>query len=240
MAAVAPITPDLRITKAEEAAYYRAARAWEDDHVARAHRSERVAWWVAGASTVLTGLLGVALTTLIPLKTVEPYVVRVDSSTGIVDSVVRLRDVELGKDEVMNKYFLRRFVTLWKSYTRQQLQPNYDELFLFTATKARAALKQAFHMSSSASPYAQYGELGTATVKIKSVSFIRPTIAQIRYYIVAKRQGVESTVHEVATLEFQYIAAPASEETRGVNPLGFQVTSWRFDPEAFETPATDK
>ena len=221
------------MTREEEAAYYQQARHWDEDRVARAARSEKVAWWVAGLGCVVAGMVSVALAGLIPLKAVEVAIVRVDSSTGIVDNVVRLRDAEIGKDEVMNKFFIRRYLTLRKSYTRQQLQPNYDELFLFTDPKARVALRNEFHMSSPLSPFAKYGELGVAEVKIKTVAFIRPNIAQVRYYITERQQGVEKTVHEVATLEFQYVAAPASEEARATNPLGFLITSWRFDPEAY-------
>lgn len=235
----APRVRDLRVTKAEEQAYYAQARSWDDERTARAARSENVAWWIAGVSALLLALLATAVAALLPLKTVETRVVRVDSSTGIVDQVVRLREAELGKDEVMNKYFLRRYVTLRKSYTRQQLQPNYDELYLFTAPKYRIALKTEFHMTSPVSPYAKYGELGTAEVKIKNVSFVRPNIAQVRYFVVERRQGVETTVHEVATLEFTYVAAPAIEDSRAINPLGFLVTSWRFDPEAYESPTAE-
>ena len=236
----APVTRDLKITKAEEQAYYKQAASWDDDRVLRSDRDAKVGWWCAGVVTLLAALEAVALAGLMPLKTAEMGLVRVDSSTGIVDQVVRLRDAELGKDEVMNKYFLRKYVTLRKTYTRQQLQPNYDELFLFTAPKTRPSLKQEFHMTSPTSPYAKYGELGTAEVKIKNVSFIRPNIAQVRYYVVERRQGVETNVHEVATLEFQYVAAPASEDARAVNPLGFLVTSWRFDPESFAATTADE
>jgi len=42
---------------------------------------------VAGAGWVCTVTLGAALALMMPLKTVQPYVIRVDQSTGIVDIV---------------------------------------------------------------------------------------------------------------------------------------------------------
>jgi type IV secretion system protein VirB8 len=228
---------DLRVTKAEERAYYQAAQAWDDDRVSRTRRSERTAWIVAGASAALVAVLGLALALLMPLKRVETQLVRVDASTGIVDNVVRLRDAELAADEVMNKYFLRKYVVLRKSYTRQQLQANYDQLVLFTDAKLRPLLRQEFHMSAPTSPFARYGELGTAEVRVKNVSFIAPNIAQVRYFVTERKANVETQVHEIATLEFRYVAAPASEESRAVNPLGFQVQSFRADPEAFAQAA---
>ena len=129
---------DLRVTKQEETAYYANARAWDEDRVANAMKSRRAAWWVAGLACAVVALQAVAIAGLTPLKRVVPYLVRVDSSTGIVDNVVRVADVQLGKDEVMNRYFLRRYVFLRASYTRGTLQSNYDELVLLSAPKVRS------------------------------------------------------------------------------------------------------
>ena len=35
----------------------------------------------------------------------------------------------------------------------------------------------------------------------------------------------------IATVGFEYVNAPQKEEDRSVNPLGFQITSYRVDPE---------
>jgi type IV secretion system protein VirB8 len=223
----------LTVNKSEEADYYKAAASWDDDRVLEAVKSRKVAWVVAGSACSLAGILALALTLLVPLKRVETQLVRVDSSTGIVDNVIRLKDAELGKDELMSRYFLRKYVVLRKSYTRQQLQLSYDQLTLLTDPKLRVQLKQEFQMTSPTSPFTRYGELGVADVKIKSVAFLQSNIAQVRYYIVERKSGAETQVHEVATIEFRYVAAPASEATRQVNPLGFLVTSWRADPEAY-------
>lgn len=223
---------DLRVTKQEEEAYYKSARAWDDDRVANATKSSRVAWWVAGLACGVSALLAIAVASLSPLKRVEPYLVRVDSATGIVDNVVRVADTQLGKDEVMNRYFLRRYVTLRQSYMRQELQGNYEQLFLLSAPKERASLKQEWQLGSPTSPFAIYGENGKAVVKITSVSFIRDDIAQVRYYVTETKSGLEDVRHKIATIEFRYVSAPASEEARGVNPLGFQCVSWRADEEA--------
>lgn len=223
---------DLRVTKQEEAAYFKAARSWDDDRVHAALRSRRVAWWVAGLTMTFAALMAIALAGITPLKRVETRLVRVDASTGIVDNVVQLREAGLGQDELMNKFFLRRYVALRESYTRSQLQSNYDDLYLFTSPKLRAALRNEWQMQSPTSPYARFGELGTAQLKVKHVALIAPNIGQVRYYVVERRQGVETLRHMVATIEFLYVAAPASEDARAVNPLGFLVTNWRSDPEA--------
>jgi len=222
---------DLRVTKEEEEAYFRAARSWDDDRVASAMKSRRAAWVVAGGACTVAALLALAVAAMTPLRRVEPYLVRVDSATGIVDNVIRVRDAKLGQDEVMNRYFLRKYVMLRQSYTRQQVQTNFDQLVLLSAPKERIKLKSEWQLSSPTSPYARYGELGTAEVKITNVTFLAPNIGQIRSVITERKNGIETKRHMISTIEFEYTAAPASEAARAVNPLGFQETSWRSDEE---------
>ncbi len=68
-------------------AYLREEASWEEDRVRRMRASERRAWGAAGIATLLAGLALAAVVLLTPLKTVQPFVVRVDNSTGVVDVV---------------------------------------------------------------------------------------------------------------------------------------------------------
>jgi type IV secretion system protein VirB8 len=222
----------MKVTKKEEADYFKQASDWDKDRIERAEGKTRMA--IIGFAVVasLAVIEGVALAGLIPLKEKEPFLVRVDSSTGIVDQVVRLKDAKVTYDEVMTKFFLRRVVTLRETYTRSQLQTNYDQSMLFTAPSARPQLKAAYSFDNPNGPYKRYGETGIGTVQIVNVSFVSKNVAQVRYVRTDRKSGAESTTRWVATVEFRYVAAPAGEDARGVNPLGFQVTNYRNDPEA--------
>ena len=69
------------------AAYLEEARGWDLDRGRAAERSARRAWWVAGLAGLVAFAAVVAVAGLTPFKTVEPFVVRVDNTTGIVDVV---------------------------------------------------------------------------------------------------------------------------------------------------------
>jgi type IV secretion system protein VirB8 len=224
---------DLRVTKKDEEAYFKEAASWDRDMVTELRNSRRWAWRAFSAVCAVAVLEAAGLAGLVPLKSVEPFVVRVDNSTGIVDQVVRLRDAKETYDEVMTKYFLRQVVTLRETYTRSQLQRNYDNSVLFTAPSARPQLKADFSFDNPNGPYKRYGELGTGEIKILNTSFIGKNVAQVRYLRVDRKSGAETQSRWVATVEFRYVSQPASEDARGVNPIGFQVTNYRNDPEAF-------
>jgi type IV secretion system protein VirB8 len=76
-----------------------------------------------------------------------------------------------------------------------------------------------------------YGPTGEAQVEIRAVSFVSPQVATIRFHR-AVRQGATVTESDwIATVAFRYTKAPMAEADRLRNPLGFQVTSYRADPE---------
>lgn len=228
----ATTTNELKVSRKDEAEYFKEAASWDDDRTVRNAKASRTGWLVAGAEFVVILLLCLALVLMLPLKTNEIRLVRVDSSTGIVDQVVKLADARETYDEAMTKFFLRRVVALRETYTRAQLQNNYDQSVLFTAPAARPQLKGDFSFDNPNSPYKRYGELGTASVQIVTISFVAKNVAQVRYVRTDRKSGSEVQTHWIATVEFRYVAQPASEEARGINPLGFQVTNYRNDPEA--------
>ena len=73
--------------------YFENARRWEQDLLLSAHRSPRIAWVIAAGACALAVASVGAVAALAPLKTVEPFVIRVDNATGIVgDRVGAQRD----------------------------------------------------------------------------------------------------------------------------------------------------
>jgi type IV secretion system protein VirB8 len=67
--------------------YLQEAQSWEIDRARRAARSSKLAWTVAAIACVIALLAVAAVAGLTPLKQPVPVVIRVDSSSGIVDVV---------------------------------------------------------------------------------------------------------------------------------------------------------
>ncbi len=72
--------------------YFAEAKRWDQDRLASALRSRRLAWSVAATAGALAMAGVVAVVGLTPLKTVEPFVIRVDQATGAVDLARGLTD----------------------------------------------------------------------------------------------------------------------------------------------------
>src|SRR3546814_91542 len=66
--------------------YFRDARSWDQDRIRNALRSTRIAWSIAAIASLLAAASIFAVAALTPLKTVVPYVIRVNQTTGAVRS----------------------------------------------------------------------------------------------------------------------------------------------------------
>ena len=213
--------------------YLAEARSWETDKIHELKKSRKVAWIISIVATSFAFLTVLALALLTPLKSVQPYVIRVDNSTGAVDIVNALRNGKTNYDEAMNKYFTQWYVRWREGYSRPLASEFYRNVGMLSGSDEQGKFAAYFNPKNPLSPLNVYGASKSVTVQIKSTSFISPEIALVRYSKQIEQSGVASeTTHWQATIVFRYVATPMSEQDRAINPLGFQVMEYRNDPDA--------
>ncbi len=110
--------------------YFEKARRFDQDRMIQVERSNRVAWSIAIAAGIVAGISILAVASLAPLKTVEPFVVRVDNSTGIVDVVSALSATAGTYDEAVTKYFAAKYVRGREGYVWSEAQENFRTIAL--------------------------------------------------------------------------------------------------------------
>lgn len=217
--------PDLRV-------YFDEAKSWNADRVRAAERSRKLAWTVAAlASLVATVAVG-AVAALTPLKTVEPYVVRVDRTTGAVDVVSGLKGQKpLSYEEAVTKHFLAQYVRAREGWLAPAAEANFRQVSIMSTPAEQQRWGDAFRPANPQSPQVVYGNGGEAQVEIRAISFVSDGVANVRFHRTV-RFGQQATDSDwIATVAFTYTDAPMAEGDRLRNPLGFQVTSYRADPE---------
>ena len=195
-------------------------------------RSARIAWAVAIVASVLAGVSIFAIAGLTPLKTVEPFVVRVDNSTGIVDVVSALTSSAGSYDEAVTKYFAAKYVRGREGYVWSEAEENFRTIALLSTQPEQARFAALYRGSNPESPQNTYGRNATSRINIASISLINSKVVSVRYMQTVTRGEDVRTTHWVATLTFSYVNAPMSSTDRLVNPLGFAVSDYRADPEA--------
>lgn len=218
-------TPDLK-------AYFAEARTWDHDRLAAAYRSRRLAWIVAGVAGGLACASVAAIAALTPLKTVEPYVVRVDRTTGGVDVLRGLSGPQpMSYDEAVTKSFLATYVRARESWLPPAAEANFRQVSIMSTAEEQQRWALAFRPTNPTSPQVVYGPAADAQVAIRAITFVAPGVANIRFHRTVRRGGQLEESDWIATAAFAYTKAPMGEADRLRNPLGFQVASYRADPE---------
>lgn len=213
--------------------YFTEARRWDQDRLAAALRSRRLAWAAAGVATALAVSATAAVTFLTPLKTSEPFVIRVDQATGAVD-VVRGLSEETGPvryDEAVSKYFLGQYVRAREGYLDPAAEDAFRQVSLLSGPGEQRRWADLYRGSNPASPQNLYGRNGEAVVSIRAIGFINDSVANVRFRRTVRQAQQVTESDWIATIAFSYTRAPMTEADRLRNPLGFQVTSYRADPE---------
>jgi type IV secretion system protein VirB8 len=214
--------------------YFRKARTFEQDRLIMAEKSRRTAWMVAAGACAMAVVAVLAVAMLAPFKTVEPFVIRVDNSTGIVDVVTALSDSKDTYDEAVTKYFASKYVRAREGFVSEEAPENFRTVSLLSEATEQQRFAAYYRGSNPESPQVVYGRSATARITVKSISVINRNVAQVRYLREVRRGEESKITHWIATMTFSYVKTPMSEGNRLTNPLGFLVSEYKADPEAVQ------
>lgn len=214
--------------------FVEAARDQERDIEAERAKSRKVAWIVAGVAVAVCIGQAVAIVALSrPKPTPDPVVLIFNSATGVVEPAKPYRgDVKTTVQEQTLKADLVKYVKLRREYLYPLLQRSFGTLALMSDPQVEENLRSDWAFDNPKSPYAIYGEKGTAEVAIRSRTIIAPEVAQVRYTLTETIDGKRRTSYHVATIGYRYGDLLPAEDQRDANPVGFRVTSWKTDFEA--------
>ncbi len=228
-----------KVEKRDFENYLNEARTWETDRIEAIETSRKIAWRVAAVAGAVAFAAVFAVASLAPLKRVDPFVIRVDNTTGIVDVVAAMKDGKTNYDEAMNKYFTQWYVRYREGYSKELAPDYYTNVGIMSVNLEQQKYFEFFNPKNPLSPINLYGPYAKVKVRIKSTSFIKPHIALVRYTKEIER-GLDKpqVTHWAATITFKYSGAPMAEKDRAINPLGFQVVEYRNDPDALAPEAT--
>jgi type IV secretion system protein VirB8 len=213
--------------------YFKDARSWDEDRALKARRDRRTAYAVAGGCAALA-IGAIAFHVASPIRSFEPYVIRVDKNLGTVDVVNAVRDTsEITSDEAVNKYFLSQYVRQRESWEPSAASEMFHSVGLFSSGPEQDRWLASRRKENPAAPVNLYQNGETVGVRLRGVSFINARVAQVRFSKIVQTTGglLDTSTDWIATIDYKYASRPSTESDRLYNPLGFQVVSYRADPE---------
>lgn len=214
--------------------YFDQAASWANDVQQLSARSRRTAWIVAGAAAGIAAFEAVALAMLAPLKTVEPITLLVDRQTGYVQALDPDSPKRVAADEALTQSYLAQYVMAREGFDRATISHDYRKVALWSSGTARSAYLAQMPASNPASPFNLYPGATLVSARVKSVSRLADGTAMVRFDTqIQDRNGRSAAAQPwLSVIRFRYVDAPMSMEDRLVNPLGFQVLTYRRDAEA--------
>jgi type IV secretion system protein VirB8 len=224
-------------------AYFAEAASWDADRTAQSHRITRIAWMVASAGWLAALASAAALMLLMPLKRVEPFVLRVDNSTGLVD-VVPVYAGHADMPEAVTRYFLDHYVTVCERFNFATAESDYEECGAYHTAARNQAWYTMWTKTNPASPLNLYKDGSTVRAQVSSISFFErgngvSDLAQARYTKAKRPAGgtEEQVTHWIATVQYTYGEPSKDPKVRRWNPLGFKVVEFKSEPEVLAEPS---
>jgi type IV secretory pathway component VirB8 len=212
---------------------YTEALDWETSRIYMIEKSERRAWKITISAVLLVLLSWLAIVCMLPIKETIPYVIRVNNVTGVPDIVTALQDKKITYEDVMDKYWVASYVRARETYDWYSLQKDYDTVGVLSSPQVGAEYAKLFQGENALDK--KFANTTRAVTEIVSVVPNGKGIATVRFVKHIKRVGQEGEGEKhdwVATVTYAYLNPSLMKESlRLVNPFGFQVRSYRVDPE---------
>ncbi|WP_336287520.1 virB8 family protein [Bartonella sp. CB60] len=212
--------------------YYEESRGLERELINEFIRSRKTAWRVAGILSIL-GLFGMMCGVVgFSQPAPTPLVLRVDNATGAVDVISVMREHETSYGEVVDRYWLNQYVLNRENYDYNTIQLNYDTTALLSAPTVQQEFYKIYDGENARDKI--LSNKIRITVKVRSIQPNGQGHATVRF--TTQQYNNDGTPagaqqHQIATIGYTYVGAPMKSSDRLLNPLGFQITSYRTESE---------
>ena len=215
-------------------AYFSDSKTWEDEIISNAIQSKNRAWLLCLFCMTLSILCLLALISVLPLKTFSPYIITVDKHTGYLEVTKGLYESNLSEDEAITQANLVKYITLRESYNPYVLRENYEKVSLMSTGQALTEYQELWHGKNPNNPSITLGAHASIDIKIQGISFLNDRTVALRFQRHLQQNNQTKISNWTAIIVFQYTQKPMRMADRFLNPLGFQVISYRINPESME------
>ena len=218
---------------AARAHYYEAASTWAQDTHATLRRSQRTAWIVAGIAVGIAAIQAVALVVLVPLKQTMPYTITVDRETGYVQTTRGINLGTLSETEAVAQSFVVQYVLARETFDAADYREQYRKTLAWSQGAAETEYLRDWDQSNPNGIQSRVSPNTRIQVTVKSVTILGPRSAMIRFDTERSEGGGGPGMRQpwVASVGYSFSNKPINEQDRYLNPLGFQISSYRRDAE---------
>lgn len=200
-------------------------------------KSNQRAWFISFIAVLISIISVVAVCLLTPLKSVEPYVIRVDNATGMVDIISSVNDTKfISGNEALDKYFTTTYVKIRQGYYFNLLQQDFIKTQILSSPEISAEYMKTYEGKNSKVEILRNKieiDIEISSVTLNNSNGINTaTIRFNEIYKDAQSRTITNKKAKIATMAYDYSPQTlTTEQERLENPLGFKITTYRIDDE---------
>ena len=219
------------VKSADFKTYLKETKGLERDFLKEIVKSKKRAWRVTYLMFTLSVLAFGAGIAGLSQETPAPLILRVDNASGAVDVVTTMREHESSYGEIVDDYWINRYVIDRENYDYNAIQQYYDAVALLSAPDIQKAYYTKFEGANALDK--TLSNQARIIALIKSIQLNHKGQATVRFttQLVYSDRQPEPVENKIATIAYTYLSSPMSLTDRRINPLGFQVTSYQVDLE---------
>jgi type IV secretion system protein VirB8 len=181
------------VTPKDLEAYFERSRTYDGERVRAASQAQKHAWIIAGVSSATAIASLCAVIGMLPLRTVDVHVFRVDSATGVVDLVSPLTGTQT-YNEAITKYWAALYVRMREGFMVDEAPHAFRTVTLMSREREQMRFADYYDPRSPNSPQILYRE-GRLVVTIKSITFPSKGLALVRFARAATKGGQVTQSH---------------------------------------------
>ncbi|WFW29605.1 MAG: type IV secretion system protein [Wolbachia endosymbiont of Menacanthus eurysternus] len=166
-------------------------------------------------------------------STIEPFVIEIEKKSGIVQLVDPVTVKLYSADKVLNNHFIAEYIKAREVFDQYNYNYNYyTKVRLFSSPNVYSEFKNYINSQNIDDLFNLYSGFVRSEFKIRSIQRLYDNTFQIRFTVEFIRKDRSSVKrNKIAIMSYKYVSLEMNDQQRYVNPLGFQVTSYRVDDE---------
>ena len=184
----------------------------------------------AGISIVAVCISIFAISNIVSTKTFHPIVIQVEESTGRAVIVNPIDSEILGGNEALARYFIYKYLVARETYNAADFDTIARKTVRLFSKGEIYGQYLTYINNKENDPKKKYGNNASTTLKVKSWSSLdKGSKRMIVRFAVSEIGGSQKIYNKIAVLEYDYVAIELSNADSEINPVGFQILTYRVD-----------
>ncbi|WP_395462673.1 virB8 family protein [Wolbachia endosymbiont of Cantharis cryptica] len=166
-------------------------------------------------------------------STIEPFVIEIEKKSGIVQLVDPVTVKQYSANEVLNNHFIAEYIKAREVFDPYHYNYNYyTKVRLFSSPNVYNEFRNYIRSQNMDDLFNFYSDFVKSEFKIRSIQKLDDDTLQVRFTVgFTRKDGSSVRKNKIVIMSYRYASLEMDDQQRYVNPLGFQVISYRVDDE---------